>query len=165
MKINKIQNILKNRQYKQEILLSAVDNQIEKQIKSRYLITKIEISSKIDASNLNIIKGQKNLLLRSLIKSKPKVVKEAESINFMFYVQNNKKIDILNEFISNIGLKEYKANERNNIHVLYENLLLNFRRLNFFKINLNSLTKIEFKILLENKHKIWLINEIYNHKR
>jgi len=166
MKIKKLQNILKNKTHYQRILLNSIDNFNDKLLNSDNLVSKVRIEAGTDLSDFNIAKGQKNLLVKSLTKNRNKVLKGPEIVKFISMIADTKKSSSLNEFISTIGLSETKL--RNEIHyvsITYKDLLFNFKRLNFFKVNLNALSNIDFKIIINKKYKLWFANEIYSSKR
>lgn len=161
--------LTKQNQFYQSNIYNSLELLNIKSIESKLIINQINLGSNVNLSEFNIAKAQKYLIIKSIFNFKMKLTKQDENLILDFKTFNKKKI---NEIIYLI-LKFHSNSETsfldNGIKVLFQDLLLNLRRLDFLKINEKSFNNIFIKLKYMNKNKYvtnkWLINEIFCKER
>ncbi len=159
-----------NKQIIHNNVYNCVDSFNYSNLTSQQFKIKIEIESSNVLSELNIIKAQKSLLLKIVFMQKSRGTKDLVTETFIFRTNvKNKNISIL-FFLLNV-IKQRSKNSKTNMKYIrnYRDLLLELTNLNFFKINLNSLSDINIIFNLFKNNDIilnkWLTDETFNKKR
>jgi hypothetical protein len=160
-------NILKNRQYYQNILYNRVNCRIYPLISGRYPIEHVVIKSTTPISELSLLKAHKYSIMKSFLGVKAQIIKKDDSVTFSFSTVNKRKIPTMLELM--IAFPNRILLGPRTIRFLHSDLLIYLRRLDFYKVNLKSFTNVdvtfELKVLGEEHKFKWFLNEVFSNKR
>ncbi len=159
----------KQNQFYQNAIYNSIDLLNINKIEPKPIINQLNFSSSVNLSEFNIIKAQKYLIIKSIFDFGIKLNKQNENLILNFKTFNKKKINEIVYLILRFNPHGETFFVDNGIEVLFQDLLLNLRRLDFFKVYEKSLTNISIKLDYMNKNKYiinkWFINEIFCQER
>lgn len=167
--ISKYKYSHKQNQFSQNTVYNSIDQLNIKNIEPKPIINQISVNSNVNLSDFNIIKAQKYLIMRSIFNFKVKLNKQDENLILSFKTFDRRKIDEIVYLILKLNSIGDRFFLNNGVEIMFKDLLLNLRRLDFLKVSEKSLTNIFISLNYMNKNKYitnkWFINEIFCKER
>ena len=132
--------LIKRNQEYQNIIGYMADSFNLDNMRAEPILTKVYVESHNRQSDVNMLKGQKNAILRSVLGNKAVLIKTEDKVKISFSstdIKNIHKTLMLTEY-----LKGKLSFENDKISTHFDDILVRLRRLDFFKVNLRSMTNI-----------------------
>lgn len=132
--------LIKRNQEQQNIIGYMVDCFNLEHMGSESILTKVYVGSHNKQSDVNMLKAQKNAILKSVLGNKALLAKTEDTVKITFSSNDIKSIYktlVLIEYLK--GTLSFPDDQ---ITTHFEDILVKLRRLDFFKVNIRSLTNI-----------------------